>query len=332
MPAPRDPSTLLAAARLYYLDGKSQHDIAAELGTSRSNVSRMLTEAQRQGIVEIRVHDPAGRSRDLENTLRKRFGLHDVRVAARGAGRLGRAEEQVGTLAAQLLVDSLADSMTIGMSWGHGLQSMVWATPQTGDYSLQVVQLVGGMSSISNEISGHELVRELASRLGASYTFLHSPATFSTTIARDTMLAEPSVAQALALARQADLAFVGIGTPSHGSSAAILSSLDLSADEEKEFWAADPVGDVAARYFTATGAPVLGAVEDHVLGISLAELVEIPNVVGVASGRAKAAGVLGALRGHLIDSLVCDESLARCVLSDDAELTQHTSPTKGVKR
>lgn len=322
MPAPRDPSTLLAAARLYYLDGKSQHDIAAELGTSRSNVSRMLTEAQRQGIVEIRVHDPAGRSRDLESALRKKFGLRDVRVAERGAGGSGRVVEQVGTLAAQLLVSSLSDGMTIGMSWGHALQSMVWAVPESSDYAVNVVQLVGGMSAITNEISGHELVRELAARLNASYTFLHSPATFSSTTARDTMLAEPSVAQALDTARQADLAFVGIGTPSHGSSAAILSSLNLSNEEEKEFWATEPAGDLSARYFTSNGMPIHGAVEDHVLGVSLADMMEIPNVIGVASGRAKAPGVLGALRGRLIDSLVCDESLARCVLTDLAGRSQ----------
>ncbi len=124
------------------------------------------------------------------------------------------------------------------------------------------------------------------------------------------------------MARQADIAFVGIGTPSQGSSAAILSSLNLSPEEEKAFWSVEPVGDVAARYFTSTGQPVHGAVEDHVLGVSIADLLEIPNVVGVASGRAKAPGVLGALRGHLIDSLVCDESLARAVLTDLAGLNQ----------
>jgi DNA-binding transcriptional regulator LsrR (DeoR family) len=315
MPAPRDPSTLLSAARLYYLEGRSQQEVATLLDTSRSNVSRMLGEALRQGIVEIRIHDPAGRARDLETALRKKFGLQEVRVAERGTGGADRLVEQVGTLAAQLLLQSLNDGVTIGMSWGHALQAMVWATASEHDHHAHVVQLVGGMSSISNEISGHELVRELAARLGSSYRFLHSPATFSTTAARNTMLAEPSVAQALEVARAAELAFVGIGTPSHGSSAAILSSLNLSAEEEKAFWAAEPVGDVAARYFTATGAPVRGAVEDQVLGVSLSELTEIPNVVGVASGRAKTPGVLGALRGHVIDSLVCDESLARSVLS-----------------
>ncbi len=319
MPAPRDPSTLLAAARLYYVEELSQKDVAKALSTSRSNVSRMLSEAQRLGMVEIRVLDPAGRNRELETALRKRFGLQDVRVAERGTGGADRVVEQVGTLAAQLLLQLIQDGMTVGMSWGKALQAMVWATASEADYNVHVVQLVGGMSSISNEISGHELVRELAARLGSTYRFLHSPAVFSTSAARDTMLAEPSVASALEAARAAELAFVGIGTPGHGSSAAILASLDLSPEEEKDLWLAEPVGDVAARYFDAHGRPIHGAVEDQVLGISLTELSEIPNVVGVASGRAKSPGVLGALRGNLIDSLVCDESLARSVLSRAAD-------------
>ena len=42
---------------------------------------RMLAEAQRQGIVEIRINDPGGRVHELEEQLQQRFGLRDVRVA-----------------------------------------------------------------------------------------------------------------------------------------------------------------------------------------------------------------------------------------------------------
>ena len=41
----------------------------------------MLTEAQKQGIVEIRINDPAGRVHELEDELKAVFGLRDVRVA-----------------------------------------------------------------------------------------------------------------------------------------------------------------------------------------------------------------------------------------------------------
>jgi DNA-binding transcriptional regulator LsrR (DeoR family) len=317
MATPRDPATLVAAARLYYLQGRSQAEVAAQLKTSRSNVSRMLTEAQNLGIVEIRINDPAGRVHELEDELEDAFGLRDVRVAHVASSAGLQVEEYVGTQAARLLMENLKDSMIVAVSWGRALQSMVYATTSEQEFHrLSLFQLVGGLSSISNEISGQELVRELAVRLGAEYRFLHAPATLESAASRTALLAEPSIADALAQAGRADMAVVGIGTPSHGSSAAILDSLKLTTAEREAFWAAEPVGDVAARYYNAQGQPVLGAVDDRILGIALADLVNIPNVVGVAHGRAKTPGVLGALRGHLIDSLVCDETLARSLLSE----------------
>ncbi|GAA2021859.1 sugar-binding transcriptional regulator [Nocardioides kribbensis] len=316
MPTPRDPAMLLAAARMYYVQGRSQAQVADALGTSRSNVSRMLTEAQNQGIVEIRINDPEGRVHDLEDELRDRFGLRDVRVAHAGLVAGLRIEDQVGTQAARLLLDNLKDAMTVALSWGQALQAMVYATTaQTEHHRLSLVQLVGGLSSISNEISGQELVRELAVRLGAEYRFLHAPATLETRRSRDALLGESSISDALTEAARADLALVGIGTPTHGSSSAILESLNLAPAELDAFWAAGPVGDVAARYYDAEGRPIQGAVDDRVLGVDLPTLLEIPHVVGVTWGRAKIPGVLGALRGHLIDSLVCDETLARGLIS-----------------
>ena len=326
MPTPRTPETLLAAARLYYLQGRSQAEVAQTLGTSRSNVSRMLAEAQRQGIVEIRINDPGGRVHELEEQLQQRFGLRDVRVAHSAPAPGLRVEDQVGSQASRLLLDHLKDSMTVALSWGHALQSMVYATTSDHEFHrISLVQLVGGLSSISNEISGQELVRELAVRLNAEYRFLHAPATLESAGSRDALLAEPSIRGALAEARRADLAFVGVGTPSHGSSSAILNSLNLSGKERKAFWAAEPVGDIAARYYDAAGHPIHGPVDERILGIALEDLISIPHVVGVAHGRAKAPGVLGALRGHLIDSLVCDETLARSLLSD----TRTADPTGG---
>lgn len=317
MPTPRTPETLLAAARLYYLQGRSQAEVAQTLGTSRSNVSRMLAEAQRQGIVEIRINDPGGRVHELEEQLQQRFGLRDVRVAHSAPAPGLRIEDQVGAQASRLLLDHLKDSMTVALSWGHALQSMVYATNDDLHTGITLVQLVGGLSSIRNEISGQELVRELALRLNAGYRVLHAPATLESSVARDALLAETSIADALDAATRADLAVVGIGTPAHGSSSAILDSLRLDKSEVDAFWAQQPVGDVAARYYGASGQPIRGAVVDHILAVTLDDLIAIPHVIGVAYGRAKAPGVLGALRGHIIDSLACDEALARHLLSED---------------
>jgi DNA-binding transcriptional regulator LsrR (DeoR family) len=311
----RSGDSLLQAALLYYGEGRSQAEVARELGTSRPNVSRMLAEAQRRGIVEIRIHHPDGRLPDLETRLEERFGLLAARVARRSTGR--DALEATGALGALFLVESLVDSGGVALSWGRALQSLVRQVRPDRDHDVTLLQLLGGTSALGNGVSGQELVRELATRLGGDYQPLHAPAALASPAATRSVTAEPSVAAALRAAADARVAVVGIGTPDSGSSAAVLRSLGLSDDEARDFWASGPVGDLAGRFYDAAGEAVGGPVDDRIVGVPLAQLRAIDHVIGVAHGRDKALAVGAALRGRHLSSLVCDESLARCLLAAD---------------
>ena len=61
------PSLLYTASKLYYEEDATQAEIAVKLHTSRATVSRLLSEARRQGIVRIEViapgHDGSNRRR-----------------------------------------------------------------------------------------------------------------------------------------------------------------------------------------------------------------------------------------------------------------------------
>jgi DNA-binding transcriptional regulator LsrR (DeoR family) len=223
--------------------------------------------------------------------------------------------DRVGALAWQWLRHDLKDGMTVALSWGRTLQSMVWSMTDETPLSVEVVQLVGGLSSVASEITGQELVREMATRVGARYRYLHAPAIFQSAAARDALLAERSVAEALASARSADVAVVGIGSVHAGSSGAILRSIGLNDAERLEFEAARPVGDLAARFFDIDGREVRGAVHDRVLAVTLDDIREIPTVVALAAGREKVDGLLGALHGGFVDVLVTDAAAARGVLA-----------------
>ncbi|MBT0566037.1 sugar-binding transcriptional regulator [Williamsia sp. CHRR-6] len=316
MTAERDRDQLVKAARMYFVDGASQQAVADALGTSRSNVSRMLTAARQQGIVEIRIIDSARRRPDLEAALCERFGLDDCQVAGFEAG-LSPASA-VASLSSQWLLDNLRENQRVALSWGTALQAMVWETTAARSYDVEVLQLVGGLSSVNTGVTGQELVRELATRLGATYRYLHAPALVTNAAARDAFLGERSIAGALEAAKQADIALVGIGTFGDSSSAAIIDALSLSPTDRAALEALSPAGDICARYYDITGAPITSPLlTDRVLAVDLADLRRIPTVVGVTSGRVKAAGLLGALRGGYLDVLVCDESAARATLSLD---------------
>jgi DNA-binding transcriptional regulator LsrR (DeoR family) len=315
MSSQRDTASLIQVAKLYYRENLSQAEIATTLGTSRSNVSRMLTAAQERGIVEIRIHERVQRDFALERELVARFTLADAVVASH-VNEVGiRSLDRVGELGWSWLRDQLKDGMTLAMSWGQALQAFVAAVTPAVMSSTEVVQLVGGVSARASFVTGQELVREFATRLGATYRYLHAPAAFGTGEARRAMTSESSIAEALAVARHADLAVVGIGGVVAGSSAAILQAVGATDAEREQFWRAGPVGDIAGRYFDRNGAAIEGPIDDRILGLCLQEITAIPTVVGIAAGAEKVDSILGALRGRLVDVLVCDAQSADAVLN-----------------
>jgi DNA-binding transcriptional regulator LsrR (DeoR family) len=317
MPPPRDPSLLAKAARLYFVEDRSQDDVAAELGTTRSNVSRMLKQARDLGIVEIRIVDPERRDHELELALRDRFPLVDARVLVVAPDTDVLAG--VGRLAVRWLEETLRDGQVVALSWGQTMEAMVRAVDGLSRRDVEVVQLVGGLSSLDSAATGQELVHELSERMGARHRYLHAPALFGSAEALAMLLRERTIAAALDAAKRADIAVVGIGTPGIGSSEALLTALGLTAEERAAFDAAGPVGDVCGRYYDLSGRAVGGPVAERVLAVTLDDLRAIPTVAGVTAGREKARGILGALHGRIIDVLVCDQAAARAVLALDRE-------------
>lgn len=297
---------------MYYEEHRSQQEIARALGLSRSNVSRVLSAAHERGIVEIRIHDPSGRDLELERRLKDAFGLRDCRVS--DVQGTGQQLQKTGDLGARWLVENVRQGHRIGLSWGRSLQALVQSVPEQGGLDVEVVPLVGGLSSVDSEITGEEIVRELARRLGGRFQRLHAPALVTTKAGRDVLLAEPSIEATLSAVSESSIAVVGIGSRDVGASAAIIEAMKLSPEEKDQFTAADPAGDICARYFDDSGRPISGPTADRVLAVSLDDLASIPVVVGVASGTEKTRGVFGALRSGVLNVLICDSSLARALL------------------
>ena len=67
-------------ARMYYVEGMSQLDIANMLFFSKAKVSRALRIAREEGIVEFHINYPLKRSMRLESELKRRFGLQEALV------------------------------------------------------------------------------------------------------------------------------------------------------------------------------------------------------------------------------------------------------------
>ena len=100
-------SQIIRVAELYYLQNKTQQEIAKEIGVSRPTVSRLLEEARAQKIVEIKMNIREEVHVQLSCNLRKKLGIPEVIVVANNASSPEMSLVQTAHVAAEHLKKEL---------------------------------------------------------------------------------------------------------------------------------------------------------------------------------------------------------------------------------
>ncbi len=310
----RDEALLLAdVAQRYYLDDQTQEQIAQSIGVSRSNVSRMLKEARRLGLVEIRIHHPLGTDADLQAALIERFGLRECLVLAPPEGaEAPPAAERLGALAARFLRDRIADGAVVGVGWG----STVYHVVTSGDFrpraGVSVVQMMGSVGGATPDIDGAQVAGRFGRALGAKVWYLHAPMVVAEPAVRSGLLRDPHIRRTLELARRASVLLVSVGAVSRASG---IYRAGYLTDADLEFIQAQgAVGDICGSYFRQNGSPCSLELGERTIAVPAEVMREAPLRVGVGLGAAKALPSVGAVRAGLVNALITDHEAAREML------------------
>lgn len=322
---PRSPDEVRLAHRaatLYYLDGLTQAEVADRLGVSRPTAGRLLARAKAEGLVRIEVVVPPEVRDDLhaaeERELERRFGLTEAVVVGRGrdvpraAGPAAYAA--VGRAAAALLARRLLPSDTMGFTWGPEQVAAATALAPGLASCAAVVQLDGAMSTVTYQTGADYILGRCADALRAEAIRLPAPlyADPSTVVS---LRQDSVISRTLNTGRSADLMLFGVGAVSTSTTLFEGSFLDTGMLDELVSLGA--VGEIGGRFFDAHGAPVQTDLLHRVISVPLDDVRNCPKTILIASGAAKHAAALGALRGGLARLLVCDLDCARWLLSHD---------------
>lgn len=300
---------------MFYLESRSQVEIARALGLSASSVSRILAAARDQGVVEIRIHDPGRLARvpELEAALRDSFGIDQAVVVTRR--RRESPIQVVARATARLFEERVTGLASFGLSWGNTVRAFVDEVQvEPIQSALRICPLVGGMPSDTGP-AGNTSLEVLAEKCGAVSFRFESPAVVESRATWRAMHNESSIAGAIARAAQVEVAYVGIGSFGVHNSGRVVAAMHLSEQEAAGLAAQAPVGDICGRYYDLHGRALGLPTSERVIGITLDLLASIPEVVGIAGGIEKAPGVAGALRTGALNGIVVDEDLAGAVLS-----------------
>lgn len=300
-------------ARLYYEHGYTHQQIADTLGLSRVKVTRMLAEARRRGIVEIRIHSDETIFTDLEVALCRQFRLDSAWIAPTVEDREGQLNA-LGILGATALEAAIDLPLTVAVGLSETVAQIaqhVHADSPTGAF---FVASTGNRMSSGDWIQPGEVARSLAEAFGGSSQQLPAPIVASSKEAAELIKREPVVAEALTKARNADIAVFGVGGLRPG--AGIITDDPNSSKRLRQLADAGAVGNISAGFFDANGAPVDSPLNECIIGISLDDLARIPIRVAVAGGTSKEPALAGTLRGNHATVLVTDERNARHLLGD----------------
>ncbi|WP_334319282.1 hypothetical protein OH491_17855 [Termitidicoccus mucosus] len=318
------------AARLYYVEGMGQNEVAKFVKVSQAKVSRLLALARERGIVRITVADYEPRDRELEARLRVQLGFSAAIVIKAPDGLSSDdLRKTIGLFASAAFESLIQPKGVIAIAGGRTIHALAQNIPESRNKLPVVVQSMGSVDSTVSTFDAQEIGRMLSQRLGGSFVAMNTPAYVHEKKMRDALLALEQVRVVNTHLNQANLAIVGVGTLDNS---VFIERGVLKGQDIADLKTAGAIGEICGRFFDASGKECATSWRDRVMSVELGQLAKIPQVIGVVSGSDRSASILAAAAGGFLKGLVIDEPGARALLEAAAQSDAAKSKTKKSKK
>ncbi|MBD0413619.1 sugar-binding transcriptional regulator [Tianweitania sp. Rool2] len=299
------------AAWLYYVAGNTQDQIAAKLGVSRQSAQRLVSLAQAEGLVKVRIDHPIAQCLTLSRQLADRFGLAFVEVVPSDPGSdsttLGVAQATGAEIERWLRRE---DPTIIAMGTGRTLKAAIEQLPPIECPQHKVVSLTGNIAP-DGSAAFYNVVFTMADTVKSRSFPMPLPVIVSSLEERTMLQGQPMIRATLDLAAQAHVAFIGIGDLS--DSAPLYLDGFITRDDLSALQQAGAVGEIVGRAFDAEGRVIEGLTNDRVASAVLPDPARC-TIIASAMGRRKLPAIAAAIQGKMINGLITDETTAEALL------------------
>lgn len=309
-----DEEQLLRIAWYYYVDELTQDEIAKRMSISRASAGRLLERCRTLGLVNFSIQSQHYDAFRYSRELREKYGLREAVVVPDGivSDDPSALNKRLGRGVAQYLQSRLKDGETLGVGWGETVGHALAALTPNSVSSVQLVTLTGGAGMYFRSWMG---LRSFTHGPQVPDGVIPAPIVTTTPELADGLYSEPAVKEVLAMAASSDHAVIGIGAVS--GLPTLVQVRYVTDTELGEIADAGGVGDVLGEFYDADGNFIDVPIHRRRIGISAADLKQVPNVVAAAGGVEKVPAIKGALQGGFIDALVTDEAAAKVLVSGD---------------
>ncbi len=302
----------IRAAWLSFVGGRTQGEIAAQLGISPAKVHRLIAHAQKAGFVKFQVEGRPLECLELEDWFCGEFNLNSCVIAPDlGGGDQESAIRAVSSAGAQVIAGLLgsASIKRIGVGMGRTMKAAIEEMASIARPDLEVVSICGSLTR-SLAANPFDVVQLLQGKTGGEGYYLPVPYFAETAEEKDMFLGQRSVQDLLARARKADVFIVGIGSVEEEGH--LIQRGMITAEEQSELYNSGAVSDLMGRFLTLDGKVASVTLGDRAVGLHFNEA-KGSRLIALVGGESKVDATLAALRAGVITDLVADETLARAV-------------------
>lgn len=208
--------------------------------------------------------------------------------------------KKLGFTAAKLLQDLLKPNAVVAISGGSTMAAIAEEMPIL-PFNPTVVPARGGVGEVV-EYQANVIASVLAERLSGSYKMLHLPDGLSQDSLHMLMTCEPQIKEIGDLISRTDVLLFGIGTAMR-----MADQRHIADDVRKQLVDNHAVGEALGQYCDIEGKLIYST---NNIGLSLPDVVKVPNVIAVAGGQEKANAIIGVMRACQKGILIIDEQAA----------------------
>ncbi|MFB2550095.1 sugar-binding transcriptional regulator [Ensifer soli] len=301
------------AGWLYYVAGRTQDEIAAQMGISRQSAQRLVSLAMAERLIKVRLDHPIAACLALGARLKQRFDLRHVDVVPSDPASLsttvGIAEAGAAEIERWL---KSAEPIVLAIGTGRTLKAAIDQLPSMECPQHRIVSLTGNIG-LDGSAAYYNVIFSMADAVKARHFPMPLPVLVSSPEERDLLHNQILVRSALQLGSEADVAFVGVGEL--GPDAPLCEDGFLAREEMDGLVRSGAAGEICGWMFDRDGRMLSETINQRVASVPLPSTGR-STVIGLAKGRRKLGAIRAALVGRIINGLITDEATAEELLDE----------------
>lgn len=303
----------LRAAWMYFIEEKTQNEIAQRLGVGRVTVVRLLSDARERNEIQFTIAKGPPECVDLERELEQRFNLAEAVVVPVSDDKAD-ATLPISAATGAYISSHVRAGLKIGVGWGRTLLESLSYIEEMPVPDMSVVSLLGGITRVKR-FNPSEFAWRFSRLFQAECFLMTAPAIVDAPETRRTLIERCGLAEMFEMARSLDSVLLSVGNLAPDGTA--YRDGFVSDALRRSMLERGAVGETLFEFFDATGRPIEHPMHDCVMNVPSSMLAQVPSRILVSGGLPKAQALLGALRYLSPTVLITDEHCAARVLQLD---------------